>query len=197
MLNQEHLATVPLHKGLRIPSRGPHASAKGLSSGSWNWFLMTPEKGGLPFPKFPLLPPVIRQRKKSHRFGRTRPLIPQSKGKTLVLREEPLSRRGFLTRQLSQHPSYTWTQRQGQEQTLKWSEALISHALVLLRVHVWMLSRFSRVWLFATSWTVAHRAPLSMGQPWACRALLQGIFPNRDGTGISYISCIGRWVLYH
>ena len=50
------------------PQQRPHAPAKGLSSGSWNWFLMPPEKGGLPFPKFPLLPPVIRHRKKSHRF---------------------------------------------------------------------------------------------------------------------------------
>ena len=27
----------------------------------------------------------------------------------------------------------------------------------------WVLSRFSRVWLFATLWTVAHQSPLSMG----------------------------------
>ena len=31
------------------------------------------------------------------------------------------------------------------------------------RMHVCMLSCFSRVWLFATLWTVAHQAPLSMG----------------------------------
>ena len=44
-----------------------------------------------------------------------------------------------------------------------------------------MLSRFSHVWLFATLWTVAGQAPLSMGFPeletgvgW--HALLQGIF---------------------
>ena len=30
-------------------------------------------------------------------------------------------------------------------------------------VHVCMLSHFSRVWLYATLWTVAHQAPLSMG----------------------------------
>ena len=29
-------------------------------------------------------------------------------------------------------------------------------------LHVYMLSRFSRVWLFATSWTLTHLAPLSM-----------------------------------
>ena len=27
----------------------------------------------------------------------------------------------------------------------------------------WMLSHFSRVWLFATLWTIARQAPLSMG----------------------------------
>ena len=29
-----------------------------------------------------------------------------------------------------------------------------------------VLSHFSRVWLFATPWTVAHQAPLSMGLSW-------------------------------
>ena len=45
-----------------------------------------------------------------------------------------------------------------------------------------MLSHFSRVQLFAILWTIAHRAPLSMGfsrqEYWTgCHALLQGIFP--------------------
>ena len=31
------------------------------------------------------------------------------------------------------------------------------------RMHVCMLSCFCHVWLFATLWTVAHQAPLSMG----------------------------------
>ena len=30
-------------------------------------------------------------------------------------------------------------------------------------VQAWVLSRFSRVQLFASPWTVAHQAPLSMG----------------------------------
>ena len=29
-----------------------------------------------------------------------------------------------------------------------------------------------------------------------CHALLQGIVPTRDRTHVSYISCMGRWVLY-
>ena len=45
-----------------------------------------------------------------------------------------------------------------------------------------MLSRFSRVWLCATPWTVALQAPLSMGFSWQAYwsgllCLLQGIFP--------------------
>ena len=40
------------------------------------------------------------------------------------------------------------------------------------------LSRFSRVWLFATPWIVADQAPLSMGlsrqEEADCYALLQG-----------------------
>ena len=46
-----------------------------------------------------------------------------------------------------------------------------------------MLSRFSHVWLFATLWTVARQAPLSMGfsrqEYWSVLpCLLQGIFPT-------------------
>ena len=34
---------------------------------------------------------------------------------------------------------------------------------ICIWMHVCVLSRFSPVWLFATLWTVAHQAPLSMG----------------------------------
>ena len=37
------------------------------------------------------------------------------------------------------------------------------YALLQVVVHACILSRFSRVQLFATPWTVAHQAPLSMG----------------------------------
>ena len=51
-----------------------------------------------------------------------------------------------------------------------------------------MLSCFSRVWLFATPWIIAHQAPLpsSRGSCWP-----------RDWTHVSYVSCIGRRVLYN
>ena len=52
---------------------------------------------------------------------------------------------------------------------------------------VCMLSCFSHVRLFATPWTVAHQAPLSMGfsrqEYWSrvgCHVLLQGIFPTQE-----------------
>ena len=65
------------------------------------------------------------------------------------------------------------------------------------------LSRFSCVWLSAIPWTIIRQAPQSMGFPrqecW--RGLL---FPSpeksswpRDWIHVSYVSCIGRWILYH
>ena len=61
-----------------------------------------------------------------------------------------------------------------------------------------LLSRFSPVWLFATLWTVASQASLSMGffKP---RILERVTMPTsresswpRDRTHVSYLSCIGR-----
>ena len=48
-------------------------------------------------------------------------------------------------------------------------------------VRACVLSRFSRVQLFATLWTVACQAPLSMGfsRQVGCHALLQEIFSNQ------------------
>ena len=50
-----------------------------------------------------------------------------------------------------------------------------------------MLSRFSRVRLFVTLWTVAHQAPLSMGvcrqeYRMGCHFLLHGIFPTQGSN---------------
>ena len=61
---------------------------------------------------------------------------------------------------------------------------------------------FSHVWLFITTWTVAHEAPLSMEFPrqeyWSgLPCLLQGIFPNQGLNHISFISCISKWIFYH
>ena len=47
-----------------------------------------------------------------------------------------------------------------------------------------MLTRFSRVWLFETSWTVSSQVPLSLGfsrqeYGMCCHALFQGFFPTQ------------------
>ena len=60
-----------------------------------------------------------------------------------------------------------------------------------------MLSRFSHVQLFATLWTVAREAPLSMGfsrqECWSGLPFpSRGIFPTQGLTPISYVSCTGR-----
>ena len=65
-----------------------------------------------------------------------------------------------------------------------------------------MLSCFGCVRLFETPWTVARQVPLSMGysrqEYWSgLHALLQGIFPIQGLNRVSYVSCIGRRVLYH
>ena len=63
------------------------------------------------------------------------------------------------------------------------------------------LQSCSRVWLFVTPWTPAHQAPLSIGilQP----RVLEEVAPScrgssqpRDWTCISFVSCIGKHILY-
>ena len=67
---------------------------------------------------------------------------------------------------------------------------------ILVFVHACTLSY---VWLFATPWTVAHQAPLSMGFPSKNTGvghhfLLQGIFPTQ-GWNLGLLHC--RQVPYH
>ena len=83
------------------------------------------------------------------------------------------------------------------------------NSLLLFISHTTMcavLNHFSRVWLFATPWTVAHLLWLLCS--WGCsrQEYWSGLpFPPpgdgssspRDWTHVSYVSCIGRWVLYH
>ena len=58
----------------------------------------------------------------------------------------------------------------------------------------------SHVWLFATPWTVALQAPLSMGfsrhEYWSVdsQSLLQGIFLTLGN--LTHVSCTGRQILY-
>ena len=59
-----------------------------------------------------------------------------------------------------------------------------------------------RIWLFATPWTVAHQAPLSINSPGkntgvGCHAFLQGIFLTKglNPCFLRLLHC--RWILYH
>ena len=60
----------------------------------------------------------------------------------------------------------------------------------------------SRVRLFATPWTVARQAPLSMGfsrqEYWGgLPSPPPGDLPNPGIDPVSHVSCIGRRILYH
>ena len=67
-----------------------------------------------------------------------------------------------------------------------------------------VLSCYSCAWLSETPWTVAHQAPLSMGfsrqEYWSglpCPPPGDLPTPGIKPASITFISCIGRWVLYH
>ena len=73
---------------------------------------------------------------------------------------------------------------------------------IYICMHVCMLSSFSRVWIFATLWTVTCQAPLPMGfsrqEYWSgLPCLPPGDLLNPGTEPISYVSCLGRQVLYH
>ena len=65
------------------------------------------------------------------------------------------------------------------------------------------MKSLSCVRLFATPWTIAHQAPLSMGlsrqEYWSGLPFNPpGDLPDPDIKPVSFdVSCIGRWVLYH
>ena len=68
--------------------------------------------------------------------------------------------------------------------------------------HVHTCSRSVMPDSFVIPWTVVRQAPLSRSFSGkntgvGCHFLLQGIFPTRDWTFISWVFCVGRWVLYH
>ena len=71
--------------------------------------------------------------------------------------------------------------------------------LMQSHVCVCVLSRSVMLWFFASPWTVAHQALMSMGfsrqEYWSglpCPPL--GNLPN---PRIEPVSCIGRWILYY
>ena len=78
-----------------------------------------------------------------------------------------------------------------------------THTHINVHIYVCVLIRFGCVWLFATLWTVALLAPLSIGfsthEHWSGlpRPPQRGSSQTRDQTRVSYVSCIGRLVLYY
>ena len=70
------------------------------------------------------------------------------------------------------------------------------------RVHMHVLTCFSRVLLLATPWTVAYQAPphgilQARILEWVATPSSRGSSPPRDGALVSHVSRIGRQVLYH
>ena len=74
---------------------------------------------------------------------------------------------------------------------------------LLLSTCTCVLSHVSCVWLFATPWTVAHQAPLSIGFPrpgsWSGLPFPPpGNLPNPViELGVAYLSCVSRQILYY
>ena len=67
---------------------------------------------------------------------------------------------------------------------------------VWVHAHTCTLSRFSRVWLFVTLWSVAHQAPLSTGGRILEWILEWVAMPSSRGfslpTDVTWVSCIAR-----
>ena len=75
----------------------------------------------------------------------------------------------------------------------------LKHIYFVFMLHAKLLSRIR---LFATKWTIACQAPLSMGfcrqEYWSGLPFpFPGIFQTQGLKHVSYVFCIGRWVLYH
>ena len=98
-----------------------------------------------------------------------------------------------------------------------WSASLSNPALTMpgyfpwTFARIWQLSQwacacmlsFTSVQLFVTLWAIACQAPLPMGilqariLEWEAGPSSRRSSQPRDHTQVSYISCIGRWVLHH
>ena len=79
-----------------------------------------------------------------------------------------------------------------------WSKIIELTTVILLKWtrHCAVLSRFSCVRLFTTSWTVAHQAYLSIGfsrqeSGVGCHAFHQGIFPTQGSN--PHLLCLWNW----
>ena len=76
--------------------------------------------------------------------------------------------------------------------------SLYADDMILYAVAV-VLQLQNHVGLFATPWTIAHQAPLSLGfsrqDYWdGCHALIQGIFPTQGSNQVSH--AVGGFVTF-
>ena len=108
----------------------------------------------------------------------------------------------LCVRQLQKRTS-GWTEKTRVTDLLFTGPGYFKKLHLLSWLHACVLSPFSCVRVFVTPWTIAHKAPLSMGILQA-RTLESVAMPSsrgslwpRDRTRVSYVSCTGRWVLYH
>ena len=73
---------------------------------------------------------------------------------------------------------------------------------VYMYMHVCMLNHFSHVQLSVILWTVARQDPLSHGilqariLEWVAMLSARGSSSRSKHTSL-YISCVGKWFLYH
>ena len=74
-------------------------------------------------------------------------------------------------------------------------------SIIALISLAWVLSWFSCVWLFTTPWMncnpPVHGALQARTLEWAAMPSSRVSSQTRDSTHISYVSCIGRHVLYY
>ena len=76
------------------------------------------------------------------------------------------------------------------------------YCILMIKNPLCVLGHFSHAQLFVTLRTVACQVPLSVGffsknTGMGCMSFSREFSWPRDGTLVSYVSCIGKWVLYH
>ena len=86
------------------------------------------------------------------------------------------------------------------------TRALLISGIRVVQRHLWcmhVLRHFSRVQLFATPMdctlpgSSVHEISQARILEWVAMPSSRGSSQPRDRTHVSYVSCIGRWVLYH
>ena len=110
---------------------------------------------------------------------------------------------------MTQHHWQEGTRRASNDGAVEVRTRLVDH-----RRHLWellelgyrssacVLSRFSHVQLFMTTdcsprGSSVHGISQARILEWVATPFSKGSSPLRDRTLISYVSCTGRWVLYH